>query len=254
MAPIIERREFKDDLKPTSEQVTKLIIIGVYIVVILVLWNVKYLNTILWPFKIFTVGLHELSHAIAGKLTGAKIESIKVDADEGGCCTMRGGKQWATLPAGYIGSTFWGALMIFCGFNPLASKICAVIIGICMLLLLWYAKNWLVRLITVVFVGLIALMWYIEDAKYLEYFVLFLGVMSCFYSLWDIIDDVVLHKIQESDASKFAKLFCHGCMPSQLWGFFWFIYSLIFLVLGIVLGIYTFREREGLDGNPDTWY
>jgi len=55
MAPFIERREFKDDLKPTSEQVTKLIIIGVYVVAILVLWNVKYLNTILWPFKVILI-------------------------------------------------------------------------------------------------------------------------------------------------------------------------------------------------------
>jgi len=247
MAPIVQ----KDDFKPTEHQTSTLIIIGVYILVILIFWNVKYLNTILWPFKIFTVGLHELFHAIAGKLTGAKIESIKVDADEGGCCTMRGGKQWVTLPAGYIGSSLFGALMIFCGFNEQASKYCSIVIGICMLLLLWYAKNWIVRIITVIFVGLIGLMWWFEGGKYLVYFVLFLGTMSCFYSLWDIVDDVVLHKINESDASKFAKLFCHGCMPAQVWGFFWFLYSLIFLVIGIVAALFVFRDR---DNNPDTMF
>ncbi|OUM58726.1 hypothetical protein PIROE2DRAFT_47712 [Piromyces sp. E2] len=246
MAPIE-----KGDFKPTDHQTTTLIIIGVYILVILIFWNVKYLSTILWPFKIFTVGLHELSHALAGILTGAKIESIKVDADEGGCCTMRGGKQWVTLPAGYIGSSLFGALMIFCGFNEQASKYCSIVIGICMLLLLWYAKNWIVRIITVVFVGLGAFMWWFEDGKYLVYFVLFLGTMSCFYSLWDIIDDVVLHKINESDASKFAKIFCHGCMPAQVWGFFWFLYSLVFLILGIVAAILVFRDR---DNNPDTMF
>ncbi|ORX82501.1 hypothetical protein BCR32DRAFT_267583 [Anaeromyces robustus] len=246
MAPIQS-----EDFKPTKSQTTTLVIIAIYFVVILIFWNVKYLNTILWPFKIFTVGLHELSHAIAGKLTGAKIESIKIDADEGGSTVMRGGKRWATLPAGYIGSSIFGALMIFCGFNEQASKICAIVIGISMILLLWYAKNWIARIITVIFVGLIALAWYLEGGKYLIYVVLFLGVMSCFYSLWDIVEDVVLHKINESDASKFAKLFCHGCMPAQVWGFFWFIYSLIILVLAIVLALYTFRDR---DNNPNTMF
>lgn len=245
MAPIVQ----KDDFKPTDNQISTLVILAIYFVIILIFWNVKYLNTILWPFKIFTVGLHELSHAIAGILTGAKIESIKITADEGGCCTMRGGKQWVTLPAGYIGSSLFGAFMIFCGFNVMASKICAVVIGICMLLLLWYAKNWIVRLITIVFVGLIALMWWFEGGNYLVYFVLFLGTMSCFYSLWDIVDDVVLHKINESDASKFAKIFCGGCIPAQIWGFFWFIYSVVFLILGIAAALYTFRDR---DNNPDT--
>ncbi|ORX60016.1 hypothetical protein BCR36DRAFT_579463 [Piromyces finnis] len=247
MAPIVD----KGDFKPTEHQTTTLVIIGIYIVVILIFWNVKFLSTILWPFKIFTVGLHELSHAIAGKLTGAKIESIKVDADEGGCCTMRGGKQWVTLPAGYVGSSLFGALMIFCGFNEQASKICAVIIGISMLLLLWYSKNWIVRLITVVFVGLIGLVWWLENAKYLVYFVLFLGTMSCFYSLWDIIDDIVLHKINESDASKFAKIFCRGCIPAQVWGFFWFVYSVAFLFIGIAAALFAFRDR---DNNPDTMF
>jgi len=48
MAPIVQ----KDDFKPTEHQTSTLIIIGVYILVILIFWNVKYLNTILWPFKV----------------------------------------------------------------------------------------------------------------------------------------------------------------------------------------------------------
>lgn len=243
MAPLnLDLDVGKEDFKPTEHQTSTLIIIGVYIIAILFLWNVKYVKTILWPFKILTVGLHELSHALAGKLTGAKIEAIKIDVDEGGVCVMRGGKQWITLPAGYIGSSLFGAIMIFCGFNEVASKFCSILIGIAMLFLLWWAKNWLARLITVIFVALIALMWYLEESKFLIYFVLFLGVMSCFYSLWDIIEDLVLHKVNESDASKFAKIFCHGCMPAQVWGVVWFIYSLFFLCISIMLAIYIFRD------------
>jgi Peptidase M50B-like len=93
-----------------------------------------------------TVALHEFGHASAGVLTGAKIESITLDPDEGGLTKMRGGNPYITLPAGYIGSTFWGALMVFAGFNTLASKIVSVIVGAAMLATLFWAKNWLVSL------------------------------------------------------------------------------------------------------------
>ena len=31
-------------------------------------------------------------------------------------------------------------------------------------------------------------------------------VMSCTYSFWDIIDDLVMRKVNDSDATKFAEL------------------------------------------------
>ena len=32
------------------------------------------------------------------------------------------------------------------------------------------------------------------------------SVMSCTYSFWDIIDDLVMRKVNDSDATKFAEL------------------------------------------------
>ena len=87
-------------LLPTEQQRNTLIIIGVYIVAIGILWNVPYLKQILFPFKIVTVALHEFGHATAGLCTGAKIESVEVNPDQGGVTRMRGGVQWITLPAG----------------------------------------------------------------------------------------------------------------------------------------------------------
>ena len=31
-------------------------------------------------------------------------------------------------------------------------------------------------------------------------------VMSCTYSIWDMIDDLVMRKVNDSDASKFAEI------------------------------------------------
>lgn len=64
--------------------------------------------------------------------------------------------------------------------------------------------------------------------------------MSCCYSLWDIIEDLVFRKVNESDATRFAKLF--GCCPAQGCGLIWFIISLVFLALGILAGLVAFKD------------
>ncbi|KAG9307775.1 hypothetical protein G9A89_023340 [Geosiphon pyriformis] len=232
--------DLSNHLEPNSTQRTTLIFIGVYAVGILIVWNLPVVKTILYPFKLLVVGLHELSHAMAGVCTGAKIEAIKIDPDEGGVTLMRGGLQCWTLPAGYLGSSLIGAFLVFCGFNILASQIASIFLGVCLLLTIWWAKNWLTRFITIFFIGVLVGLWFIEKGAGLKYFVLFVGVMSCLYSVWDILDDLVFRKVNESDASKFAKL-CH-CCPAQVWGLIWLMISIIFLAIGILGGLLVFRQ------------
>ncbi|KAJ2757338.1 THO2 plays a role in transcriptional elongation [Coemansia pectinata] len=192
-------------LTPTHDQKIVLIVICVYALAILVLWHIPYLKVILLPFKLVTVALHEFSHAAAGLCTGARINSITIDPDEGGLTRMTGGKWCCVMPAGYLGSSFLGALMVFAGFNVLASKIVSVMIGVCLLATLFWAKNWLTRVITVLFVGLIVGLWFTPHGTGLRYVVLFMGVMSSLYCLWDIVDDTLCRKVNESDATKFAQ-------------------------------------------------
>jgi hypothetical protein len=74
-----------------------------------------------------------------------------------------------------LGSSLIGAFMVFCGFNVLASKIMSVIIGICLLGCLVWAKNWLLRGLTVIFIGMIAFLWWLQGGIGLRYFILFMG-------------------------------------------------------------------------------
>lgn len=97
----------------------------------------------------------ECSHGIAGTLTGAKVESLILDPNQGGSTRMVGGWAFVSLPAGCafdstrlsrrragsggsltgttlsdprtdIGSTVIGAALIFAGFDQKASKIACV--------------------------------------------------------------------------------------------------------------------------------
>ncbi|CDS05518.1 hypothetical protein LRAMOSA08046 [Lichtheimia ramosa] len=238
---LIAKRSVEEALTPTDDQRTTLIIIGAYTAGILVLWNMPFIKYILAPFKLLTVGLHEFSHALIGCLTCARIEYIIIDEQEGGQTMMQGGNPYCTLPAGYLGSSAIGAILVMCGFNLLASKIASIFLGACLLLTLWWAKNWLTRGIGVAFIGMIVFLWWLVHGVGLKYFVLFIGVMSSLYCLWDILDDLVFRKAYESDASKFAKL-CG--LSSQTWGVIWFLISLIFFVGAILIALVAFKQDK----------
>jgi len=235
------RRSVKSTLTPNATQETTLIVAACYIVIIAILWHVPYLKLIIYPFKLLTVGFHEMSHAFMGLLTCARIESIELDPDEGGATRMAGGIPWLTLPAGYLGSCFIGACLIACGFDTNASKIATLVLAVFFLFTLWWARrNLLTWALILGMSALIVLFWFVGGGVALRYLVLFIGVMSCMYALWDVVDDTITRKVNTSDASQFAKI-C-GCFPSQVWGFIWLIVAIIFFALGILVGLAAFKE------------
>ncbi|WFD36068.1 hypothetical protein MCUN1_002939 [Malassezia cuniculi] len=238
-AYIYVRAEKDSPLDVTPDQRNTIIVACVYAVAIMILWVVPYLNMVLYPFKLLTVGFHEFSHALAGVLTCAKIESIELDPDEGGATRMRGGISLLTLPAGYLGSSLIGAILIACGFDERASKVASIVVGVFFVMMLWWARrNLLTWVLIICMAGLFVLFWFVADSVALRYFVLFIGVMNCLYSVWDIFDDLVLRKVNESDASAFARVV--GCCPAQVWGFIWLLISIAFFVGGILVGIVVF--------------
>ncbi|PPD91029.1 hypothetical protein GOBAR_DD12035 [Gossypium barbadense] len=103
----------------------------------LLLWR----TILLRPFKLVTVFLHEASHAIACKLTCGHVEGIQVHADEGGTTQTRGGIYWLILPAGYLGSSFWGMVLILASTNLLTARIAAGCFVAALLIVLCVAKN-----------------------------------------------------------------------------------------------------------------
>jgi len=63
--------------------------------------------------------------------------------------------------------------------------------------------------------------------------------MSSLYSVWDICDDLILRKVNSSDASVFARKYGGS---SQCWGVIWSIISLFFMIIAIIAGIAAFHE------------
>ncbi|KAL8476631.1 hypothetical protein ACS0TY_029068 [Phlomoides rotata] len=159
------------------KQVVFLATIGVFTVVILVLWR----TFLLTPFKLITVFLHEASHAIACKLTCGEVEGIQVHANEGGMTQTRGGVYWLILPAGYLGSSFWGMALILASTNLLTSRIAAGCLILSLLIVLFIAKNWTLRGLCIGFIVFLGVVWVLQETTkvhILHYIILFIGIYT----------------------------------------------------------------------------
>lgn len=122
--------------------------------------------------QMLVIAFHEFGHAITSCCTGGRVKSISLDPHEGGVTIMQGGISAITLPAGYLGSSIIGALLIFAGFDIVASKIASIVLGVCFLLTLWWArKDWLTIMTIFLAVGLLVACWFIAHGEALRWVV-----------------------------------------------------------------------------------
>jgi hypothetical protein len=127
------------------------------------------------------IAFHEFGHAITACCTGGRVKSISLDPHEGGVTHMQGGISAITLPAGYLGSSIIGALLIFAGFDIVASKVASIILGVCFLLTLWWARrDWLTIVTILMAVGLLVACWFIAHGEALRWVVVCFSLLSFF--------------------------------------------------------------------------
>ncbi|GMH03954.1 hypothetical protein Nepgr_005793 [Nepenthes gracilis] len=217
------------------DQVVFLTTTAVCAILILALWR----TILLMPFKLVTVFLHEASHAVACKLTCGHVEGIQVHADEGGTTQTRGGIYWVILPAGYLGSSFWGMVLMLASTNLLTARIAAGCLGVTLLVVLFVAKNWTLRVLCIGFIICLAVVWVLQEmtkVRILRYIIMFIGIMNSLFSVYDIYDDLISRREHSSDAEKFAEecpCLCNGVGWGVVWGFI----SLLFLSSAVYLGL-----------------
>lgn len=185
----------------------------------LLLWD----SFVVYPFRIFVVFLHEISHGFAAVLTGGAIESIGLSFDEGGVCRTRGGWPFLILNAGYLGSLFWGATFLVLGERRTRSRTVIGAIGAFTLVVtLLY-----VRTLFGFGYGLAAGLALLAVASRLrpavcEVLLAAIGATSALYAVWDIASDVLLRDSTQSDAAALAQL---TGIPAIVWGGVWIAVS-----------------------------
>lgn len=181
----------------------------------IVLWN----TFVAYPFRVFVVFLHEISHGLAAVLTGGQLVSIHLSPNEGGVAVTRGGSRFLVLTAGYLGSLLFGALFLLLGSRRRWAPGVIGLIGLFTLVVtLVYVRSWFG-----VAYGLLAAAAFILVASKLkpeasEILLAAIGIMSCLYAVWDIASDVLLRSVPESDAAALAAL---TGIPEIVWGALW---------------------------------
>ncbi len=181
-----------------------------------------------YPFRLFVVFLHEISHGVAAVLTGGRVVSIGLGADEGGVCVTRGGWPFVILNAGYLGSLLWGAAFLLLGRRPKNAPTVVGLVGAVTLAAAAFYVRTPFGLAYTVVAGLVLLL---VAAKMppgaSEVLLAAIGAMSVLYAVADITSDVLRRYAAQSDAAALARL-TH--VPAVVWGVAWIAISLAVLV------------------------
>jgi hypothetical protein len=181
---------------------------------------------VVYPFKIFVVFLHELSHALAALATGGEVEAITLDPREGGATYTYGGNAFVMLSAGYLGSLLWGMGML--AIARARPKLAGPTIQ-ALAVLTWAVTALYVRNLFGIVFGILfgfALLFAGRRLQRDQAVALLtaLGLTSSLYALLDIRSDILQRPGVESDARLLAEL---TGIPTLFWGGLWATIALV---------------------------
>jgi hypothetical protein len=189
---------------------------AVYFTALWLLWPTVWI----YPFKIFVVFLHELSHAVAGIATGGTVQRITLDPAQGGATYVNGGNAFLMLSAGYLGSLLWGlALLLVARTRPAVAR--HVVFGLGVLLLITsvlFIRNWFGFGFGLLFGVSLLVAARKLPAGGIIVLLTALGLTSALYALFDIRSDILDRPSAKSDAFMLMEM---TGVHTLVWGFLW---------------------------------
>ncbi|KAL0567642.1 hypothetical protein V5O48_014350 [Marasmius crinis-equi] len=227
-------------MAPNDDQIVVLYVIIAMAVVIFGFWNVPGVRHCINPFKLFTIGAHELCHITAAILSGGRILRVSIDPHMGGATIVEGGRPPIILASGYLGSTLLGGLFILAGWDVLVAKVMSFVLGVGLIIPLRLVRDKLTILLTILYEGLLIGFWFVDHGSALRWYCLFVGVMNVLFVVWDVADDRFFHKTNDSDATQFAILY--PSIGPHIWATIWIFFELGVLAGFSVLGILVFKR------------
>ncbi len=221
-------------MKNSTDQRMATILI-VMVLASLFLWN----TVVLFPFKIFVVLLHELSHGLAALLTGGHIVSIELSADQGGLCTTQGGWPFFVLSAGYVGSMVWGGLILLTASRTKYDKWLSMFIGFAVIAItLLFIRSSFGFIFGVLFGTALFAIGKFATESVNDLLLRYIGLTSMLYAVFDIKDDLLSRTVANSDASVMAE---HYFGTPVMWGILWIMSALIGAYYFVRLSLRTTR-------------
>ena len=200
-------------------------------------WQLLLLTTLvfaLWqtpvvvPLKILIVFFHEASHAIATILTGGKVLSLSISANQGGEVWSQGGNRFITLTASYLGSLLIGIGLLIAATRTTADR---AIMGGCGVITLLIAAFYIRDLFALGFIvgtgGAMLLIARFLGHAANDMALRVMGLASIIYVPYDIFSDTIARSNLRSDAYMLAEEFGG---TTVMWGGTWLALSVIVIV------------------------
>ncbi|MFH1808071.1 MAG: M50 family metallopeptidase [Pseudomonadota bacterium] len=179
----------------------------------------------MYPIKVFVVLLHELGHGLAAVVSGGEIVRIELSANLGGVCWSRGGWTLLVLPAGYLGSMFFGGLILVGAARTRHDRLISMGLGVMVLLVTVLYVRSLFGFVFGLGFGLLLVglgRWAPEQIN--DLWLKFLGLTSSMYAVIDIKEDLISRTVPGSDAWAMSKAFL---LPPVFWGVLWIAIALV---------------------------
>lgn len=206
-----------------------------------ILWNIPYIQVLVYPFNIFATYIHEFCHALMVILTGGDVLNIQINHDTSGFTSYIGGIRWLIVPAGYLGNALIGGLLLIIAAeeNPKISQALLYIISIIMIACLaFFVRDLFSILVTIAFICANIAIAAKTRPAFSQFYLGFLGVQSSFYSLKNIQTLIGLSIMgsTQNDAAAMQEL-TH--IPAAVWAIVWLGLS-IAVFAGVVHLIYKY--------------
>lgn len=207
----------------------KIYVEGVLLVILTLVALLFWDSPILYPVKLFTVMLHELSHALMAVATLGEVKSIKIFSDLGGAAEIEGGNELLIASSGYIGSFLFGSLIFYSGINKKAAKYSLPTLSTVLLISAIIFFDLLFSLSALVAAITFIILIYSINSPVSEFIIKYLGLLSLFYVLFDLRTDIFSNSPHISDATHLSILLD---MPEYLIGIGWILLAcVIFFIL-----------------------
>lgn len=197
--------------------------------VLIGLWQVPWLNFLVYPFRLFGTFVHELSHGLMALLTGGSFLRFQVSADLSGVAQSAGGIRWLIASAGYVGSAVFGGVLLLLHARGVATRSLLLVMGLLLALLatlfLRNAFGWLAAgaLSALLILSALKLP---EAGRQLLFDLLALQlVLDGYASLWTVFQ-LSAHPNVATDAQTMASL---TWLPAWSWAVIWSLFSTLVL-------------------------
>lgn len=115
----------------TRQTVILIGLAGVTTVLLAVIPGFGFVN---YSFRLLITLVHELGHGLGALLTGGEFLRFEISPDGSGLAYTAGGWRFVVIPAGYLGSVLFGAVLILLGRRQRWSRTAMALIGGAMIL------------------------------------------------------------------------------------------------------------------------